>query len=895
MKRIDKVENALRNMFFDLGRGVSTGEIADKLSIHRANASSDLNDLCRQGKARKGDGRPVLFYPAGVEIVEQFRSTASTTVFDNVIGSDSSLATPIQQAKAAMMYPPFGLHTLIFGETGVGKTMFAELMYQFGKQSGRLSSSAPFVSFNCADYAKNPHLLTGQIFGIAKGAYTGADCNQPGLLEKADTGVLFLDEVHRLPPEGQEMMFTFIDKGKFRRLGEAGDSREARVLIISATTEDPKSALLDTFTRRISMLIHLPPLKERSMEERLNLINEFFHGESLRIKREIGVSCKAMTSFLLYTCKNNIGQLRSDIQLSCARAFLESTANSCGRIYVSNKIIPQDVKRGSFQLKYYRDDVDRLLGDCSEVIYTPTGKKNVLGTRDDYVLPENFYELIEQKIESLRQDGVNEENINEIVSNDIDVHFSRLMSKGRSKIKGIEVENVVGSEIMTVARAVLDLAIQRLDRPELESNLYGLAFHISAIRNRILQGKPIFNPKLNDVRKQYPKEFTLAIEGARQIEKRLKIELPIDEIGYIAMFYLAGPATEENLESSYKVGLLVMMHGHSAASSIADVANALMNTDIAKSIDMPLTTDPQHVYQHAVKAVKELNQGKGVLLMADMGSLLSFGDLLTQETGIPIKTVPMVSTPLVLEAVRKISLGQKLEDIYTAVMEINLYRQDFKRKKAPETSRVIVAACYTGQGSSKIASYLKQNLNLDRINAKIVVIGAVNQEQLRRDIQALEQRVLAVVGTIDPGLPGVPYVRVKDVFAPTGLDRLKNFAERQRVYDQITETLASHLSVKDSKQLVETTKVVLERIYYGLAMEIDSDVLIGAMLHVGCMVERLVKGESAPPFKNLDSFIAKYRKELVLVRRELKVLSEMYDIEISDSEAACIIKMVLGC
>lgn len=89
------------------------------------------------------------------------------------------------------------------------------MMHKFAMEAARLTETAPFVVFNCADYANNP-----QLFGVKKGAYTGA-VEQKGLIEKANGGILFLDEVHRLTPEGQEMLFTFIDGGMYRRLGES--------------------------------------------------------------------------------------------------------------------------------------------------------------------------------------------------------------------------------------------------------------------------------------------------------------------------------------------------------------------------------------------------------------------------------------------------------------------------------------------------------------------------------------------------------------------------------------------------------------------------------------------------------------------------------------------------
>lgn len=207
------------------------------------------------------------------------------------------------------------------GETGVGKSMFAEAMYYFAKESHILNEKSSFIRFNCADYADNPQLVIAQIFGVKRGAFTGADRDKDGLLKKANGGILFLDEIHRLSPQGQEMLFTFIDKGIFRPLGETEKFEEASVQIIAATTENPKSYLLQTFTRRIPMTIVLPPLRERTIEERYALLEEFIKSESLRLKKSIYVNKNALISFLLYDCCNNIGQLRSDIQLSCAKAF----------------------------------------------------------------------------------------------------------------------------------------------------------------------------------------------------------------------------------------------------------------------------------------------------------------------------------------------------------------------------------------------------------------------------------------------------------------------------------------------------------------------------------------------------------------------------------------------
>lgn len=92
-------------------------------------------------------------------------------------------------------------------------------MYNYAVYQNALDKNSPFIVFNCADYASNPQLLVSHIFGHVKGAFTGATRDKFGLLSEADGGMLFLDEVHRLPPEGQEMIFYFMDTGTYGLLG----------------------------------------------------------------------------------------------------------------------------------------------------------------------------------------------------------------------------------------------------------------------------------------------------------------------------------------------------------------------------------------------------------------------------------------------------------------------------------------------------------------------------------------------------------------------------------------------------------------------------------------------------------------------------------------------------
>lgn len=310
MKRIDKVAKLLTQ--YSEKQPATASELAKQLNVTRANISSDLNQLVKLGKAKKSGTKPVYFFSTVP------KEQTSSNILDDFIKKSPSLFHCGEQAKAAVLYPPNGMHILLTGETGVGKSMFAELIYTYAKSQNKVKADSNFITFNCADYANNPQLLVGSIFGIQKGAYTGAENDRIGLLEKANGGILFLDEIHRLPPEGQEMLFTFIDRGIYRRLGETSSERQAQVLLVCATTEETSSVLLQTFIRRIPMRIEIPNLIDRGLEERLSLIATFFQTETKKLGTPIEVSTNTIRALLGYHCPNNVGQLKADIQLLCA-------------------------------------------------------------------------------------------------------------------------------------------------------------------------------------------------------------------------------------------------------------------------------------------------------------------------------------------------------------------------------------------------------------------------------------------------------------------------------------------------------------------------------------------------------------------------------------------------
>lgn len=124
--------------------------------------------------------------------------------------------------------------------------LLAKLIYEYLKNE-QIIGLEKFYTFNCADYANNPELLSSILFGHTKGAFTGAESEKQGLLAQANNSVLFLDEVHRLSNENQEKLFQFMDTGTFRPIGEEGKMVHSKVRLLFATTENPKKSYYQPF------------------------------------------------------------------------------------------------------------------------------------------------------------------------------------------------------------------------------------------------------------------------------------------------------------------------------------------------------------------------------------------------------------------------------------------------------------------------------------------------------------------------------------------------------------------------------------------------------------------------------------------------------------------------
>jgi transcriptional regulator with AAA-type ATPase domain/transcriptional regulatory protein LevR len=690
--------------------------------------------------------------------------------FENLVGHDGSLASSITQSKSAILYPPFGLATLIIGESGVGKTQFAECMYNFARQQKVIANTMPFIVFNCADYSDNPQLLLSLLYGYKKGAFTGADYDTEGLVENADNGILFLDEIHRLPPKGQEILFSILDRGRFRRLGETKDERKVKIMFIGATTENIESSLLLSFRRRIPMIISIPSLHERTCIEKVEIIYDFFQQECNRINVKIFVESKVIEILTLKRFNGNIGQLKSTIQVICARAFMKNIGKEQEIISIGYEDI---LETNSIQHDFMLEDINiiEIRNYIQDMLFIPFIRNNI-----DFIkkiqngecsIPEDFYRQIEKKYYDLIKLNINFSEVEEILWTFIVNKFSNLEPNVTSKSKYFsltELVNIADKDIIDLVKKVrLQLVTEHMYNDINENIFIYLAIHLNETIKRIRLKQPIININLAKIKRDFTKEYSLALQIGTWLAELKNVEIPEDEIGFIAMYIKAGI---QNKLPQNRVGVIVVSHGK-IATEIINVVRELLNVTFPIAIDMPLDESPSIIYERVLGISKIVDEGRGILFLVDMGSLVSVGKMVTDKLGIPTQTLDRVDLLTVLEAVRKATIAENsLNEIYSSLVK---NRYNYPLLSIEETSRpiAIVALCLTGEGT---AYHIRQAIEKKYTNVTVFQVGVMD-EHLRDKIKEIQEgfKILAIVGTINPEIEGINFVVYEPSFLKSGI------------------------------------------------------------------------------------------------------------------------------
>jgi DNA-binding NtrC family response regulator len=226
--------------------------------------------------------------------------------YDHLVGSNAKMVAQVTIAKQAA---PSDVTVLLLGETGTGKEVVARAIHRWSPRR-----SKPFVAVNCA--ALPEHLLENELFGHEKGAFTGAVKREPGKIEVAEGGTVFLDEIGDMPLPLQSRLLRLLQDQTFYRVGGTQPVR-TNVRFIAATNKDIRRAIQqgmfreDLYYRLAVITVTLPPLRER-MDDVPALAQHFLNrGVRMGNHRPCALSDHALLSLQQYQWPGNIRELEN--------------------------------------------------------------------------------------------------------------------------------------------------------------------------------------------------------------------------------------------------------------------------------------------------------------------------------------------------------------------------------------------------------------------------------------------------------------------------------------------------------------------------------------------------------------------------------------------------------
>ena len=226
-----------------------------------------------------------------------------------IVGRSPLLATSLALAEKVARHPST---VLVTGESGTGKELVARYIHRASPRA-----ALPFVAVNCGAIPES--LLESELFGHAKGAFTGATTERDGLFAEADGGTLFLDELGELPMPLQVKLLRALQEGEVRRVGDSV-ARTVDVRLVAATARDLEADVAegrfraDLYYRVNVVRIHLPALRERT-EDVPELVRYFIDRFNRRLVLDIaGATPAAMRALMEYPWPGNVRELENVVE-----------------------------------------------------------------------------------------------------------------------------------------------------------------------------------------------------------------------------------------------------------------------------------------------------------------------------------------------------------------------------------------------------------------------------------------------------------------------------------------------------------------------------------------------------------------------------------------------------
>ena len=865
-----------------------------------------MSEFQQKGLVIKTNTRPVYFFwrkslenRFGVilkaelyETLEDLKNVLAKKqqhAFHNLIGANDSLSYVVEQCKAAISYPEHGLPILLQGPTGTGKSLIAQLMYQYGVEMEILSKDSRFMTMNCSEYANNPEMLMTNLFGYKKGSYTGAEKDTQGLLALADGGILFMDEVHGLKPECQEKIFLFMDKGIYHMVGDNDTWYVSNARLIFATTEQPDEVLLKTLLRRIPLIVKVPSLAERPLQEKRELLQFLIQEEEKHIQRKISISDLVFRTLERHTFTGNIGELKNVIRASVAKAFLRNQKDM--------------------------EDVSLHIYDLSSDLLESTGKDVTLYDYDDRTMihSEDMFLSIhkDSRLYNFNAYLIHKFHTLHAYDKDLNAYLDSCCLKLEQYIDSLFTEHTYHSPkldmINHLLTNIMNIVIHKYDLEKFSNNEISMIVHflndymqsLSSINQLKIQNRKEAEELQNRIHNEYTNEYNVIGDIWQLISDALSFTP--GPFGYLDLFLFFRYFNREMVASP--IPAVIIAHGYAIASGIAEVANQLLKQRIFDAIDMPIESD----FNDTVKKLGEYIKGKEnyneVIVMVDMGSLEAIHQKMEGMKRMDIGIINNVTTKLALDIGSMILEEMPIQEILKQASHRNQYRYEFVKNRKKQDA--ILAVCETGIGTAEKISKLMED-SLPKTGS-IAMIPYDYDSLVKSGTTSLvfeKYNVLFTVGTKDPKIFDVPFISLEEMIEQKSVEKTNSVFESIMRPDQIEtfnenmiknfsmDNLLSYLTILDSDKIIDSVEKIIKTIQKELHMKLSSSVILGLYIHISCLIERLIINKNVTKFEHLETFEKTQTEFIRIVKKAFHDVEQHYNVKIPVSEIGYIYECI---
>lgn len=837
-------------------------ELGEQLGLSRNWISQFLNEFYNDGTFVKINTRPVVFldkkeleklyhveleenlFTSFQELLDQLKGKAKRD-FQKLIGNEESLLELVDKCKASTAYPPNGLPTLLHGPTGSGKSFIVRLMYEYGVNNQFIKADAKFIHVNCSEYTNNPELLTANLFGYKKGAFTGADNDNVGLIKAAEGGVLFLDEVHCLKPECQEKLFLFMDNGYYRMLGDNETLYHSDVRIVFATTEDPQKVLLKTLYRRIPIRLSVPSMEERGVNEKAQLIVSSLKSEAHKLKLDINITNIAYNIILNAKYSGNVGELKNTIQATCMNALYHHKKED-DKLYIHTLDLPENII-ASTKVDQSLNMMDRQqmisLHALAQKINSRTSQNILLNVLLDTML-------------KLQNNQISMSEFVQKCNDDIESYYNSLLFNKYGK------DNMKDNLILKMMRKIVEMIGLKYGLDFQGNEINAISILVRDFSKRNLEVAEFYETHKKEssdfakiIEKKYMREFAIAAEMAENI--KVSLDLVLNDM-LIAILALSMVIYHSERDINKRIGVIIA-HGYATASSIANAANQLLDEYIFDAIDMPLDISTEVIIKKLNEYLSKRGEYQDLVLLVDMGSLEKIYEGIVHKTNANIAIANNVNTKLALSVGNGLKNDIPLKKIFDQCKKNNDNHYQIIEKEDKE--KVILCSCATGIGTAeKLKDILEDSLPKN-LPVQVLTYDYSTLLENRLDSDFFENyEVICIVGTLNPNIDNIKFIPVEELIMNNSFDVLTiHFKDlineedmevfRKNILKNFSLTnIIGNLTILNPDKLLEHVADAIDKLQNEMNNVFNYNTCFGLYVHICCLIERLVTREGAEEY-----------------------------------------------